>query len=69
MIQKQALSALELIALGVAMAQEVGHCGACGHEGNKMNDFNTCTRCGALTCVPCSRVVGKYACKCSFRKK
>jgi hypothetical protein len=63
MIQTKELSALELIALGVAFAQAVGHCGTCGKAGNAMNDFNTCTLCGALCCDPCMRV-GNFACAC-----
>jgi len=67
MVQTKELSALELIMLGVAYAQEVGYCGTCGKEGNAMNDFSKCTVCGSKTCDPCMRV-GKFACKCGLEQ-
>ncbi len=54
MVQTKELSALELIALGVALAREVGHCGTCGKAGNALDDFNTCMTCGALWCDRCA---------------
>jgi len=63
MVQTKELSALELIALGVALAREVGHCGTCGKEGNALDDFSTCMVCGSKRCDPCMRV-GNFACAC-----